>query len=59
MAWDPEALPDLSGGTIAVTSANAGIGYFIAEQLTGAGAEVVMLRRDAGRVELAIAVGRR
>jgi NAD(P)-dependent dehydrogenase (short-subunit alcohol dehydrogenase family) len=31
--WNPETLPGLTGRTFAVTGGNAGIGYFISEQL--------------------------
>lgn len=46
MAWNPEVLPDLTGRTYAVTGGNAGIGYFIAEQLAAAGAHLVILGRN-------------
>ncbi|MBP2704830.1 SDR family NAD(P)-dependent oxidoreductase [Microbispora sp. RL4-1S] len=54
MSWDPRALPDLTGRTVAVTGGNAGIGYFICEQLAAAGADVVILGRDPGRVATAV-----
>ncbi|WP_326565598.1 SDR family NAD(P)-dependent oxidoreductase [Amycolatopsis rhabdoformis] len=53
MSWNPEALPDLSGRTYAVTGGNAGIGYFISEQLAGAGAHVVILGRTPAKLTLA------
>lgn len=46
MPWNPNALPDQSGRTLAVTGATAGIGYFAAEQLAAAGAHVVLLGRS-------------
>lgn len=55
--WDPHVLPDQTGRTVVVTGANAGIGYFVAEQLAGAGAHVVVASRDAvkaGRARAAI-----
>lgn len=52
-AWDPLHLPDQAGRTVVVTGASAGIGYFIAEQLAGAGAHVVLAARDAGRAAAA------
>lgn len=59
MAWNPEALPDLTGRTYAVTGGNAGIGYFISEQLAAAGGYVVILGRDPDRVHAAVtAIGR-
>jgi NAD(P)-dependent dehydrogenase (short-subunit alcohol dehydrogenase family) len=54
-AWDPGALPSLAGRTVVVTGGNAGIGYFVAEQLAGAGARVVIAARSADRAQLAIA----
>ncbi|GGK84614.1 oxidoreductase [Sphaerisporangium melleum] len=54
MSWDPQALPDLTGRTFAVTGGNAGVGYFITEQLAAAGARVVILGRDPGRLDLAV-----
>ncbi|MGW4485698.1 SDR family NAD(P)-dependent oxidoreductase [Amycolatopsis sp. NPDC004368] len=53
MSWNPETLPDLSGRTYAVTGGNAGIGYFISEQLAGAGAHVVILGRTPARLKTA------
>ncbi|TDD59094.1 SDR family NAD(P)-dependent oxidoreductase [Kribbella antibiotica] len=49
------SLPDLTGRTYAVTGGNAGIGYFISEQLTAAGADVVILARNAERAQAAAA----
>lgn len=51
--WDPLALPDQTGRTVVVTGGNAGIGYFVAEQLAGAGARVVLACRDQGRAAAA------
>lgn len=59
MPWNPETLPKLTGRTYAVTGGNAGIGYFISEQLAAAGGQVVILGRNADRVRLAVeAIGR-
>ena len=52
--WNPETLPDLTGRTFAVTGGNAGIGYFISEQLAVAGARVVILGRNPDRVRVAV-----
>lgn len=52
--WDPRALPSLAGRTVVVTGGNAGIGYFTAEQLAGAGARVVIAARSADRARLAV-----
>lgn len=54
-AWDPRALPSLVGRTIVVTGGNAGIGYFVSEQLAAAGARVVIAARSAEKAALAIA----
>lgn len=53
MPWNPERLPDLGGRTYAVTGATGGIGYFAAEQLAAAGADVVLVSRSAGKLETA------
>jgi len=53
MTWDPTHLPDLRGRVYAVTGATAGIGYFAAEQLAGAGAEVVLASRSAAKIVVA------
>ncbi len=53
MTWDPANLPDLRGRTYAVTGATGGIGYFAAEQLAAAGAEVVLASRSAAKIEVA------
>ncbi|HWD01400.1 MAG TPA: SDR family NAD(P)-dependent oxidoreductase [Amycolatopsis sp.] len=55
MTWNPEALPDLSGRTYAVTGGNGGIGYFISEQLAAAGAHVIILGRAPRRLANAVA----
>lgn len=55
MNWDPRNIPSQSGKTFVVTGGNAGIGYFIGEQLAAAGARVVIAARDAGRADAALA----
>jgi NAD(P)-dependent dehydrogenase (short-subunit alcohol dehydrogenase family) len=53
-SWDVHRLPKRSGAVFVVTGGNAGIGYFIAEQLAGTGATVVIAARDAARADLAM-----
>ena len=55
MSFDPRALPSQVGKTFAVTGGASGIGYYIAEQLTGAGASVILLARSAQRADAAMA----
>ena len=59
MGWNPADLPDAHGRTVAITGANAGVGYFTAEQLARAGARVVLACRDPERAEAAVAAIRR
>jgi NAD(P)-dependent dehydrogenase (short-subunit alcohol dehydrogenase family) len=54
VSWDPRALPSQAGRTFVVTGGNAGLGYFTAEQLAGAGARVVIAARSAERTAVAI-----
>jgi NAD(P)-dependent dehydrogenase (short-subunit alcohol dehydrogenase family) len=54
-SWDPAALPPQAGKTIVVTGGNAGIGYFVSEQLAGAGARVIMASRSRERADVAAA----
>jgi NAD(P)-dependent dehydrogenase (short-subunit alcohol dehydrogenase family) len=53
--WDPTALPSQTGKTIVVTGGNAGIGYFVSEQLAGAGARVVLASRSKEKADVAAA----
>jgi NAD(P)-dependent dehydrogenase (short-subunit alcohol dehydrogenase family) len=53
MSWNPADLPDQRGRTHVITGATAGIGYFAAEQLAGAGAHVVLASRSAAKLERA------
>ena len=53
--WHPDHLPSQEGKTIVVTGGNAGIGYFVSEQLAGAGARVVLASRSEAKADAAIA----
>ncbi|MBU3868885.1 SDR family NAD(P)-dependent oxidoreductase [Streptomyces sp. 4503] len=48
-------MPRAVGKTFLVTGGNAGIGYFVAEQLAGTGATVVLGSRDADKADAAAA----
>lgn len=51
--WDPRKLPDLSGRSYLVTGATRGLGYFACEQLSRAGATVIMTGRNPNRLAAA------
>ncbi|MGW7005086.1 SDR family NAD(P)-dependent oxidoreductase [Streptomyces sp. NPDC054933] len=53
--WDVRRLPRAEGKNFLVTGGNAGIGYFVAEQLASTGATVVLGSRDAAKAEAAMA----
>ncbi|GAV42504.1 SDR family NAD(P)-dependent oxidoreductase [Streptomyces acidiscabies] len=53
--WDVHRLPPAEGKTFLVTGGNAGIGYFVAEQLAGTGAVVVLGSRDGTKADAAMA----
>ncbi|WP_406222448.1 SDR family NAD(P)-dependent oxidoreductase [Streptomyces decoyicus] len=53
--WDVHRLPRAEGKSFLVTGGNAGVGYFVAEQLAGTGATVVLGSRNAAKAEAAIA----
>jgi NAD(P)-dependent dehydrogenase (short-subunit alcohol dehydrogenase family) len=52
--WDVGGLPPAHDKNVLVTGGNAGIGYFVAEQLAGAGALVVLGSRDTARAAAAL-----
>lgn len=51
--WYPSPLPPQEGRRFLVTGATAGIGFFTAARLVGAGAQVVLAGRNAAKLELA------
>lgn len=53
--WYPLELPSLAGRRYLVTGANAGLGFFTAARLAGAGAHVVVGGRSPERLEAAMA----
>ncbi len=54
MPWDVHQLPRAEGRTFLITGGNTGIGYFIAEQLAGTGAGVVIGSRTPAKAQAAI-----
>lgn len=52
--WNVRRLPRAEGKNFLVTGGNAGIGYFVAEQLAGTGATVVLGSRNAAKAEAAM-----
>ncbi|MFJ8827283.1 SDR family NAD(P)-dependent oxidoreductase [Streptomyces sp. NPDC102467] len=53
--WRVDALPSAPAKNFLVTGGNAGIGYFVAEQLATTGALVILGCRDARKAETAMA----
>ncbi|MGW6843629.1 SDR family NAD(P)-dependent oxidoreductase [Streptomyces sp. NPDC054958] len=53
--WNVRRLPRADGRVFLVTGGNAGIGYFVAEQLSATGATVVLGSRDPAKAEAASA----
>lgn len=51
--WDVHRLPSAESRNFLVTGGNAGIGYFVAEQLAATGAVVILGSRDTARAEVA------
>ncbi|MFF9641878.1 SDR family NAD(P)-dependent oxidoreductase [Kitasatospora aureofaciens] len=53
--WNVRRLPRADGSVVLVTGGNAGIGYFVAEQLAATGATVVLGSRNPAKAENAMA----
>ncbi|MCX5505273.1 SDR family NAD(P)-dependent oxidoreductase [Streptomyces sp. NBC_00053] len=53
--WNVHRLPSAEGRVFLVTGGNAGIGYFVAEQLAVTGAVVVLGSRDPAKADAAMA----
>ncbi|MZD08213.1 SDR family NAD(P)-dependent oxidoreductase [Streptomyces sp. SID5785] len=53
-AWNVHQPPRTDGTTVLVTGGNAGIGYFVAEQLAAAGATVVIGSRSPAKASAAV-----
>ncbi|WP_408612707.1 SDR family NAD(P)-dependent oxidoreductase [Glycomyces luteolus] len=53
--WDVHRLPSAEGKNFLVTGGNAGIGYFVAEQLASTGAQVILGSRDSTKAASAAA----
>ncbi|MFC9679216.1 SDR family NAD(P)-dependent oxidoreductase [Streptomyces sp. NPDC056948] len=53
--WNVQRLPRAYGSAFLVTGGNAGIGYFVAEQLSATGATVVLGSRSPAKAEVAMA----
>ncbi|MEU5777024.1 SDR family NAD(P)-dependent oxidoreductase [Streptomyces venezuelae] len=52
--WNVKRLPRADGSVFLVTGGNAGIGYFVAEQLSATGATVVLGSRSPAKAEAAM-----
>ena len=52
-SWDPTNLPSQSGKTFVVTGGNAGIGYFVSEQLAEAGGRIILASRSEAKADAA------
>ncbi|MFJ1749830.1 SDR family NAD(P)-dependent oxidoreductase [Streptomyces sp. NPDC088116] len=55
LPWDVRRSPRADGSVFLVTGGNAGIGYFVAEQLSATGATVVLGSRNPAKAEVATA----
>ena len=54
-SWDSTRLPSQAGKTFVVTGGNAGIGYFVSEQLAEAGGRIVLASRSKEKADAAAA----
>ena len=54
-SWDPTQLPSQAGKNFVVTGGNAGIGYFISEQLAQAGGRIILASRSKEKADAAAA----
>ncbi|MET1051376.1 MAG: SDR family NAD(P)-dependent oxidoreductase [Mycetocola sp.] len=54
MTWSATDLPSQTGRVVAISGANAGIGFWTAYRLAGAGASVHLLARNADRADAAV-----
>ncbi|MEW2219403.1 SDR family NAD(P)-dependent oxidoreductase [Streptomyces sp. NPDC006990] len=54
-SWNVHRLPRADGSVFLITGGNAGIGYFVAEQLSATGATVVLGSRNPAKAEAAMA----
>ncbi|MFE4336479.1 SDR family NAD(P)-dependent oxidoreductase [Streptomyces sp. NPDC056831] len=54
-SWNVHRLPSAEGRIFLVTGGNAGIGYFVAEQLAATGAVVILGSRDRAKADAAMA----
>jgi NAD(P)-dependent dehydrogenase (short-subunit alcohol dehydrogenase family) len=54
MTWNVDSLPDQTGRVVAVTGANAGLGFWTSYQLARAGAHVVLACRNEDKAAAAI-----
>jgi len=52
--WDVQRPPRADGRVFLVTGGNAGIGYFVAEQLAASGATVILGSRDSAKADIAM-----
>jgi NAD(P)-dependent dehydrogenase (short-subunit alcohol dehydrogenase family) len=54
VSWNPRELPGQAGTTFVVTGANAGLGFFTAEQIASTGAHVILACRNPAKTDAAL-----